>query len=326
MAAGGIAPGEVADAVRRHGAEVVHAHNVNPLFGARSLRAARRAGARVVLHLHNYRLVCAVAIQFREGEPCTRCRGRNTWPGVRLRCRGSLPEAVAYGAGLALHQRRLVGAVDRLVVPSAFTAERLRAVGVPVGDAATLPNFLPDAEFAAAPPASEPRHALFAGRLVAEKGVATVIGAAARAGVPLAIAGSGPDEPALRSLAERCAAPVRFLGRLDPVALARARAEAAFCVVPSRWDEPCPYAAIEAMAAGLPVLASAVGGLPEMVGPESVVPAGDVERWAGAMRELWSDGERRRARAAAAHERARDLFGEDRFYSGLMDVYAGGAR
>ena len=57
------------------------------------------AGARVVMHLHNYRLVCAIAIDYRDGEVCTRCRGRNTLPGVRLRCRGNLPEAVAYGAG-----------------------------------------------------------------------------------------------------------------------------------------------------------------------------------------------------------------------------------
>ena len=57
---GGLHPEEVAAAVRRTGARVVHAHNVNPTFGPRALEAARAAGARVVLHLHNYRLVCAV--------------------------------------------------------------------------------------------------------------------------------------------------------------------------------------------------------------------------------------------------------------------------
>jgi glycosyltransferase involved in cell wall biosynthesis len=114
-----------------------------------------------------------------------------------------------------------------------------------------------------------------------------------------------------------------FCGRLGPSALAEARRAAAFSVVPSRWDEPCPYAAIESMAAGVPALASAVGGLPELVGGESVLPPGDVERWAEAMAELWSDSALRRARAAAALARARELFGEDRFYSGLMDAYDG---
>ena len=60
LLAGGLRPDAVAAAVRRTGARVVHAHNVQPAFGWRALAAAREAGARVVLHLHNYRLVCAV--------------------------------------------------------------------------------------------------------------------------------------------------------------------------------------------------------------------------------------------------------------------------
>ena len=54
---GGLGSDRVGEAVRRTGARVLHAHNVNPSFGWRSLAAAREAGARVVLHLHNYRLV-----------------------------------------------------------------------------------------------------------------------------------------------------------------------------------------------------------------------------------------------------------------------------
>src|SRR5215470_16030365 len=112
LVAGGLRPGEVADAVRRTKARVVHAHNVHPTFGWRALAAAREAGARVVLHLHNYRLVCATSFCFTRGRDCTRCHGRDTRPGVRLNCRGSLPEAVVYGAALAAWQRRLADCVD----------------------------------------------------------------------------------------------------------------------------------------------------------------------------------------------------------------------
>ena len=98
---GGLGPEEVGEAVRRTGARVVHAHNVNPTLGWRALAAAREAGARVVLHLHNYRLVCAVGTCFTRGEDCTRCHGRNTLPGVALNCRGgSIAESAAYAASL----------------------------------------------------------------------------------------------------------------------------------------------------------------------------------------------------------------------------------
>ena len=111
---GGADPGELADAVRLLGGPegrgaapvVVHAHNTVPLIGPAGLAAARAAGARVVLHLHNVRIFCATGFGERDGAPCQRCRGRNTLPGLALNCRGSLPEAAVYAAALSAHQPR----------------------------------------------------------------------------------------------------------------------------------------------------------------------------------------------------------------------------
>ncbi|MCW2993731.1 MAG: glycosyltransferase family 1 protein, partial [Conexibacter sp.] len=101
---GGLEPDTVGDAVRRSGARIVHAHNLTPSLGWRALAAARAAGAKTVLHLHNYRLVCAVGTCVNPaGEDCTRCHGRDTLPGVRLGCRGSRVEAVTYAAAIAAH-------------------------------------------------------------------------------------------------------------------------------------------------------------------------------------------------------------------------------
>ncbi|HEU4701252.1 MAG TPA: hypothetical protein VFS37_02130, partial [Conexibacter sp.] len=111
---GGVDPGDVAKAVRLHRADVVHAHNVHPLFGWRALAAAQAAGARTVLHLHNYRLVCAIGVAFRVGEPCYRCHGRDALPAVRHRCRGSFAESAVYAAGLARQQPRLLAHADAL--------------------------------------------------------------------------------------------------------------------------------------------------------------------------------------------------------------------
>src|SRR4030081_1190806 len=117
---GGLEPDDVSRAVRLSGARVVHAHNLHPTLGWRALAAARGAGARVVLHLHQYRLVCAIGVCFTRGAECTLCHGRDTLPGVRLNCRGSLPEALAYGASLALWQHRMIDHADAFVVPTPF--------------------------------------------------------------------------------------------------------------------------------------------------------------------------------------------------------------
>jgi glycosyltransferase involved in cell wall biosynthesis len=298
---GGLGPEEVARAVRRSGARVVHAHNLQPAFGWRALAAARAAGARVVLHLHQYRLVCAVGVCFTRGRECTRCHGHNTLPGVRLNCRGSLPEAAAYGASLALWQRRLVEHADTVIVPSAFARERLRTLGAPLpwGRVRVLaPPVRTLAEDRR--PAGPGSYALVVSRLAPEKGVDVAIEACRTAGISLVVAGEGPEQASLRERAGD--GEVRFLGRVDDAKLAELRAGAAIALAPSRSAETFGLAAAEAMAVGLPVVASRIGALPELVEPEGLVPPGDAGALARAIARMAGDraaGERARARVGA---------------------------
>jgi glycosyltransferase involved in cell wall biosynthesis len=316
---GGLDAGDVAKAVRLHRAEVVHAHNLHPLLGWRALAAAREAGARTVLHLHNYRLTCAIGVAYRDGAPCYRCRGRDTLPGVRHRCRGSVSEGVVYAAGLARQQPRLLAHADALVAVSGALAERLAAIGIPRERMRVLPNAV--RRIAAETHAADGACALAAGRLVEEKGFDVAIGAARAAGVPLRIAGAGPDERRLRALA--AGGDVTFLGRLSGDALARERRGAAVLLAPARSDDPCPMTVIEAMADGLPVLASDRGGLPELVGADRALPVGDPAAWRAALAALWADPAARAVAGAAALERARRSHSPDAWYAGLMDVYDG---
>lgn len=296
MLRGGLAPDDVAKAVRLTGARVVHAHNVNPAFGWRGLAAAREAGARVVLHLHNYRLVCAVGTCFNSrGEDCARCQGRDTWPGVRLNCRGTGPEAAVYGAALAAWQPRLAGQVDAFVVPSAAAADRLTQLGAPVGTPHVVPHVV--RAFAERSAAAEGEHVLVAGRVAVEKGVEVAIAACEAAGLPLVVAGDGPLLEPLRAAHPG----VRFAGRVSETELSELRARAALAAVPSRSAETFGLAAAEAMAAGVPVVASRIGALPELV--ETVVPPGDAGALGEAATRLYGDAAAGERGLAAVRER-----------------------
>jgi glycosyltransferase involved in cell wall biosynthesis len=318
---GGLDVDEVADEIRRFRADVVHAHNLHPLFGWRALAAGRAAGARTVLHLHNYRLFCAIYSCYRDGEPCYRCHGRNTLPGVRLRCRGSLGEAVAYGAGLSLQQPHLFSEADRLVALSGAHRSRLVALGAPAERLVTLPHFVPDGQIEPQP-ARGSGYAFAAGRLVSEKGFDVAIEAARAADVPLTIAGEGPDEPRLRALAG--GADVTFTGWVSGERLRELRAGAAAVLVPSRWEEPFGYVALDALAAGVPVLASDAGGLPEVVGADNTLGLSDAAGWASRLRALVADPGERGSRSQAGLARVRELFGEDRHYDALLRIYGRG--
>jgi glycosyltransferase involved in cell wall biosynthesis len=317
---GGLHPQDVAQAVRLGGARVVHAHNLNPAFGWRALAAARAAGARVVLHLHQYRLVCAIGVCFTRGEECTRCHGRNTLPGVRLNCRGSLPESVAYGASLALWQRRLVEQADAVLLPSRFAREQLRALGAPLPwerVAVLAPPLRVRLDGQGAGRSREPSgtYALVVSRLAAEKGVDVAIDACRIAGVPLVVAGDGPELEALR---ERAAGTdVRFAGRVDDNTLEDLRAGAAIALAPSRSAETFGLAVAEAMAAALPVAASRVGALPELLEADALVPPGDAEALAAAIARLAGD----RAGGRRNLERVRAVCAPEVVAEGLRQAY-----
>jgi glycosyltransferase involved in cell wall biosynthesis len=350
---GGLSPGDVARAVRLGGARVVHAHNLHPALGWRALAAAREAGARVVLHLHQYRLVCAIGVCFTRGAECTRCHGRNTLPGMRLNCRASLPEAVAYGAALSLWQRRLVEQADALIVPSAFARERLRALGAslpwervhvlapPVrvlsehpagGREASVWGAGTGAAHGDGPPGDGPpgggtpgddlppgSYALVASRLAPEKGVDIAIGACRLAGLPLVVAGDGPELEALRELSG--GGDVRFAGRVDAAELDRLRAGASIALVPSRSAETFGMAAAEAMARGLPVAASRVGALPELLDERCLAQPGSPLALAEAIARVLLDSDAGRR----GLERVRSVCAPEVVARGLAGVYDGAA-
>lgn len=317
---GGVDPSEVAELVQRERIDVVHAHNIWPLFGWRGLQAAREAGAAVVLHLHNYRLFCAIGTAFRDGADCNLCAPNNTKAGVRHNCRGSLPQAVAYATGLGRGQQPTIDAVDMFVAPVDQVGRDLTAVGLEI-EVETLPSWLADREFVNGSQSGDGEYALYVGRITEDKGVQIAIAAAAESGVPLRVAGLGPDIAHAQKLVQELNAPVEFLGRLDGQALVAARMGAAFAVVPSIWREVLPLAALESLAAGLPLLTSDRGGLPELTDPELVSPVGDVSALAATMKRVFDDPSLRVSAGERALKRARDRFSEAAYVPRLADLY-----
>jgi glycosyltransferase involved in cell wall biosynthesis len=270
-----------------------------------------------------------------------RCHGANTLPGVLRNCRGSRAEALAYGAGLALWQRRLVEQVDAVIVPSVFARERLRGLGAPlpwervhvlappVRALARAASPIGEAVGPAPPdlsaPASGPPmrlpaltdrvespsggYALVVSRLAPEKGIDVAIEACRMADVPLVVAGGDLEDATQGARREAEAAPnrVRFVGRVDDTRLAELRAGAALALVPSRSAETFGLAAAEAMAAGVPVAGSRVGALAELLEEQGMAPPGDARALAVAIERVRADagaGERalRRIRALCAPE------------------------
>ena len=208
-------------------------------------------------------------------------------------------------------RNRAVRRARHVFTPSAYLRELVVGWGLPAGRVSVSPNPAPDVP--PMPSRDELRAELglegptlaFAGRLMAAKALDVALDA--MASVPeasLVIVGDGLDRAALEQqrdalgLAER----VSFVGGLGREGVLRMFRAADAVLLSSRWEN-FPHVIVEALAVGTPVISSAVGGVPEVVRDGEnglLVPAGDVEALAAAIRRLLGDDELRARLAAAA--------------------------
>ncbi|WP_435232875.1 glycosyltransferase family 4 protein [Micromonospora aurantiaca (nom. illeg.)] len=251
-----------------HRPDVLHLHNPYPLLSPWVVRTAHKRGVPVVQTVHNYRQVCSSGLYFRDGVICQDCRGRTLGvPAIVHRCyRNSRAQSALMATTLAVH-RPTWKSVDRYIALTTAVADHLRDYGIPDERIVVKPNAVPDPDT----PAPSGNGFLFMGRLSPEKGLDLLLAAWRRHPVgalgPLRIAGDGE----LRPLAEAAAAErpdVLYLGQLDRSGVRAALADSSVVLATSTWHDVLPTVIIEALAAGRPVLGTALGGIPYLVGAD----------------------------------------------------------
>jgi glycosyltransferase involved in cell wall biosynthesis len=314
--------------------DVAHVHHVFEQLTVSVLDALRRRRVPTVMTLHDYKPVCPNYRLFTEGAPCTRCLSGRYREAVRHRClEGSRWRSVAAAADAYVSRARgLYERVDGFLAPSAFLRDRVVAGGLPAERIAVLPNPVLAAPAPRGLPGGLPV-VLYASRLVAEKGVDCLLDAGTRlaGGARIRLIGSGRMEARARARVAAEGLPVDVLGPLPPDRVAAQLDAAAVAVLPALWEENCPMAVLEAAGRGVPVVAAAVGGIPELVEHGRtglLVPPGDPEALAGAVNRLVGRPEEAARLGAAAWARVRERHDPSDHVAALLRTYAGviGAR
>jgi len=300
---------------------VVHFHNIWPLLTPSALRAAKASGAAVVMTIHNYRFACPGGMLLRGSVVHDDCIY-----GSSLRCglrnpRQNRLESIAYGFALELQRRlrMLQRWVDAFIAPSEFMARMLVRAGLPHEHVRVIRHGLALGD---QPTPSKGRYVLFAGRLSPEKGVQTLLAAARlRPEIPTVFVGGGP----LVSQVELAGDGVQYAGLLKPGAVKNAFRDAAFTIAPSEWNENCPLSVLESFAAGRAVIATRIGGLPELVEDGKtglLVEPHNPESLASAVAALWNDPRRAAEMGRRARGEAEDRFALERQTADLIELYS----
>jgi len=251
----------VTEAIQRQRPDIVHVHNSFPLGSPAVYWAADKAGVPVIKTLHNFRLMCPQAMLLRDGKVCEDCLGKVPWRAVRHRCyRGSTAASAACASMLVAH--RAMGTwrhrITRYIALNEFCRAKFIEGGLPAERIVLKPNFV-----ASQPPRADADRdgLLFVGRISAEKGIDTLARAARlMPEARIRVIGSGPADALLQGIPN-----IELLGPKSGAEVMAWMARSVALLLPSVWYENFPRTLVESYAQGLPVIASRIGALGELV-------------------------------------------------------------
>jgi glycosyltransferase involved in cell wall biosynthesis len=315
---------ELSELIAKARPDVVHVHNTLPQISPAIYYAASRSGVPVVQTLHNYRLLCANGLLMRDSVVCEDCIGKAIpWPAIRHGCyRQSRPATLAVVGSTIVH--RAVGTfrrqVARYIAMCEFSRSKLLQAGVMPDRIVLKPNFAVDKHEGR--DLQAPRSgALFVGRLSAEKGIDVLVNAWKDVPIDLALIGGGQLSDELRVAASPR---VQIRGFVSDPDLTDAMRRSQFLVLPSLVYEGFPMVIAEAFAAGLPIIASRLGAMAELV-EDGVTGlhfhAGDAADLAQKVRWAVDHPEAMRQMSARARDTYLRHYTPHANYRRLMEIY-----
>lgn len=248
--------------------DIVHLHNIHSYISPIIGQLAKNFGCKVVWTLHDYKLLCPAYTCLRNGQPCELCF-HDKLNVLTKRCmKGSLfGSALAYVEAKKWSRKRLESFTDAFICPSQFMADKMAQGGFDKAKLKVVCNSLDSAKanrLQSLKHESVEDYIVYVGRISAEKGIESLLKAAAQLPYKLQVVGDGPLLKQLKATYEKYSN-INFLGKLDAVQVCDVQSNAHLSVIPSECYENNPLSLIESLCAGTPVIGAGIGGIPELI-------------------------------------------------------------
>lgn len=257
---------DIKELISRHRPQVAVVQNVFPLMSPSLYWALAAADIPVVQLLFNYRFLCINGLFYTAGAVCEKCADGNYWQGVVRKCyRNSRMLSSIYAASLSWH--RVVNTwkkcITLFVAPDQFLKRKMVEAGFSEARIKVISNPFDAAQYS--PNGNYGAYALFVGRLIAAKGIFTLLQAAETSTASVVIAGDGEAVDSIRQHRAVTTGRVKFVGPVYGEEFKGLLSGASFVVVPSEWYDNLPMVVCQAFAQGKPVVAARINGIPEFV-------------------------------------------------------------
>ena len=250
--------------------DIVHINLVHRHITLSIIRAIKKYNIPIVYTVHDLNCVCPNHEMLVNGKVCELCLKGKYRNCIKQKCvKGSTVKS-ALGAIEAINYKRMkiYDDIDLYITPSYFYKKKLEESGIIHPEIVHIKNFLPlDTKFKN--DNEDKNYLLYFGRISEEKGIITLLKAMEKLqnNTPLYILGTGPIEEQVKEYikAHNLEEKVKMFGFKSGDELKKFVAQAKCIILPSEWYENGPYAIMEAMSQGKPVIVSRFGGLPEIV-------------------------------------------------------------
>ena len=317
---------EVKEIIKKRKPNIAHFHNIFPLISPSAYYACKDEGIPVIQLLNNYRLICPGGFLLRDNKTCEDCITGGLQNSIKHRCyRDSLILTSSLAMMLKYHRNKgtWFDKVDKYVALSEFSKSKYVEAGFPGSKIVVKPNFVaPD------PGRREvdDGYVLFFGRLSIEKGPQTAVKAWRYIeNVPLKIVGVGPLEEELHNFVkEHSIKNIEFLSYVPNTEIFDIIKRARFVVIPMEWYEILPRVLIETYACGVPIIASKIGVMADLVinhisGLHFEV--GNAKDLSDKVRLLYNDRNLLRKLSGGARKEYETKYVKDVNYEKLMSIY-----
>jgi len=304
--------------------DIVQVQNLYPLISPRVLKTVKSAGLPVAMRCPNYRLFCPTGLFYDpSGNICEKCTGpgRELWC-IRKNCMENKGKSIAYALRNFVARKTDVFRkyVDMFIVQSQFQRKKFLELGIPESKISILPGLVPDIVKSEQ---TVPEYISFVGRVSREKGIDDFLEAANR--LPefkFVVAGRIPEDfhPVRNS------ANVSWLGFLKGKDLDELYKKSKMIIVPSRCYEGFPNVVTRAMAHSVPVIATNLGSLPEILGNDCglIYPSGDINALIEQIKIVLDEPEMAEKMGKAGKNKAMREYSRETIYRKLIEIYSKG--
>jgi len=277
--------------IKKEKPDIAHLHNIHHEISLSVLPVLKKYKIPIVQTLHDYQIICPNYKLYSQGKICEKCKRHKYYKCFLNKCvQNSYPKSLfAVFEAYYYWQKNIYKNVDIFIAPSKFLKNKFVEFGIPENKIVYLPNFVEICHSSSLChsreggnpllnnnefknnffPSQENNYLLYFGRFSKEKGIDVLIKAMTLVNkkIKLKIVGNGPEKENLKKMVEKLKinSQIQFLGYKNQNELKEIIKNSLAVVAPSQWYENCPLSILEAFSFSKPVIASNLGGIPELV-------------------------------------------------------------